>query len=66
MTALDKENLKDIVRELMQEDKEFLKDIIREIILEETNSSQIDRKAKIDTIIKRDFRRYENVFKALA
>ena len=66
MTALDREEVKGIVREIMQENKGFFKDIVREIILEDTDAYQSDRKAKIDTIIKRDFKRYENVFKALA
>ncbi|GAB3952830.1 hypothetical protein GCM10028805_35460 [Spirosoma harenae] len=66
MTALDREEVKSIVRELMQENKDFFKDIVREIIQEDTETSQLDRKAKIDAIVKRDFKRYENVFKALA
>ena len=66
MTALEREEVKSIVRKLMQENKEFFKDIVREIILEDAEAPQPDRKAKIDAIIKRDFKRYENVFKALA
>ncbi|WP_020596364.1 hypothetical protein [Spirosoma panaciterrae] len=64
MTATEKEEVKGIIREMMHENKDFFKDIIREIIEEDTSRS--DRKAKIDAIIKRDFKRYENVFKALA
>ncbi|WP_155297372.1 hypothetical protein [Spirosoma aerolatum] len=64
MTTTEKEEVKGIIREMMQENKDFFKDIIREIIEEDTGRS--DRKAKIDAIIKRDFKRYENVFKALA
>lgn len=64
MTTTDKEEVKVIIREMIQENKSFFKEIIREILEEETN--QPDRKAKIDAIIKRDFKRYENVFKALA
>ncbi|GAB4037825.1 hypothetical protein [Spirosoma gilvum] len=64
MTPTEKEEVKGIIREMMQENKAFFKDIIREIVQEDT--AQSDRKAKVDAIIKRDFKRYENVFKALA
>ena len=66
MTAPDKEEVKGIVREMMQENKSFFKDIVREIILEAADTHSTDRKTKIDAIIKRDFMRYESVFKALA
>lgn len=66
MTAFEKEELKGVVREMMREDKNFFRNIVREILEEDLKSSEPDRRAKIDAIIKRDFARYENVFKALA
>lgn len=65
MTAPEKEEVKSIIREMMQDNKEFFKDIIREILQEE-DAQDIDRKAKVEAIVKRDFERYKNVFKALA
>ncbi len=66
MTSLEKEAVKQVIRELLQEDKTLLKAIVKEVIEDELKGAEPDRKAKIEAIIRRDFERYHDVFKALA
>jgi endonuclease III len=71
MTALEKNELKEAIREIIREDKHFIKDILRELIEEPTQEQPqttrlLDRAEKVDAIIRRDFERYKHVFKALA
>lgn len=66
MTSLEKDTVKQALREVLREDKEFFKTILREILEEETRTSDSERQVKVDAIIRRDFERYKNVFKALA
>ena len=71
MTILEKNQMKEIVWELMQENKAFFKEIITQIITEEKLdfeglSEENSREERVKKIIKNDFKRYENVFKTLA
>ena len=66
MTTLEKDDIKQALRELIQEDKDLFKAMLREILEEEAKYSASDRQVKVDAIIQRDFERYKNVFKALA
>lgn len=68
MTTLNKEQLKQTLREIMSEDKAFLKELMADFLEVETQEEQnnAERQAKIDAIIKKDFQRYHNVFKGLA
>ncbi len=71
MTTLEKNQMKEIVWELMQENKAFFKEIITQIITEEKLdfegfSEENSREERVKKIIKNDFKRYENVFKTLA
>ncbi|MBD2757613.1 hypothetical protein [Spirosoma validum] len=66
MTTLEKETIKQALRELIHEDKDLFKAMLREILEEDSKPSVSDRQAKVDAIIQRDFERYKNVFKALA
>ena len=71
MTILEKNQMKEIVWELMQENKAFFKEIITQIITEEELdfegfSEETSREERVKKIIKNDFKRYENVFKTLA
>ena len=71
MTILEKNQMKEIIWELMQENKAFFKEIITQIITEEKLdfegfSEENSREERVKKIIKNDFKRYENVFKTLA
>ncbi len=73
MSTLEKKEIKEAIREIMQEDKVFFKTLLREIIEEpaqEAKSAETEpvpgRAERIDATIYRDFERYKNVFKALA
>lgn len=66
MTTLEKETMKQALREIIHEDKDLFKAMMRELLEEEAKASAPGRQDKVDTIIERDFKRYENVFKALA
>lgn len=71
MTMLEKNEIKAAIREIMQEDKMFFKDLLQEIIGEPTQgqeptNAEASRAERVDAIIRKDFERYKNVFKALA
>jgi hypothetical protein len=74
MTSTEKAHLKDVVKEILREDKSLLREIVMEIFKEEKELqktqnipiSEQERNEKIDKIIQNDFKRYKNVFKALA
>lgn len=65
MITLGKEDIKQALREVIQEDRVFVKTILKELP-EEAVAIEPDRQAKVDAIIRRDFERYKKVFKALA
>jgi hypothetical protein len=60
-TVLDKELVKQALKELIIEDSAYLKRIIKEIITEESNED-----AELEMLIKKNFKRFDETFKALA
>ena len=66
MTTLEKEDIKQALRELIREDKGIFKAILKEVIEDELKAAEPNRRTKIEAIIRQDFERYKNVFKALA
>ncbi|MBC8153384.1 MAG: hypothetical protein H7Z72_10770 [Bacteroidetes bacterium] len=69
MTALEKEEMKELIRKIIREDKTFFRSLLHELVdepVEGQTGREPDRAEKIDAIIRRDFERYKAVFKALA
>jgi tripartite-type tricarboxylate transporter receptor subunit TctC len=71
MTAIEKAEVKGVVRELIREDRAFFKELLQELLAENLSQESIpepasNRAEQFDAIIKKDFERYKNVFKALA
>lgn len=71
MTAIEKNDLKEAIREVIREDKMFLKELIQEVLTtsvvqEKAPGQESSQAEQFDAIIKKDFERYKNVFKALA
>lgn len=71
MTAatVDREMLKSVIKEIFTEKPEILKSALIEFLnekIEEFENLDIEHKRKIEEIVKKDFERYANVFKALA
>jgi formiminotetrahydrofolate cyclodeaminase len=69
MTVIEKQQIKEVLLELITENKHFFKEIVKEIILEKINEIEQEeetRNQKIEAIIKKDFQRYKKVFEALA
>ena len=65
---IDKAILKTVVKEILIEDRELLRDIMKELLEEEVRaheSSSIGDE-EIRLLAKRQFKKYANVFKALA
>ena len=63
--AIDKEQLKSAVWELMRENKDFLKEIITEMINEKALEAE-NRNEKISRLIREDISKYRKVWEALA
>ncbi len=64
MTAiLDKSIVKQALRELIQEEPELFKKMLLETAIEEAKTSQ---DADFEALIRKNFNRYEETFKALA
>lgn len=71
MTTLEKNDLKEAIREIVKEDKIFFRELLQELLAETIHQKKLpeqeeNRAERFDAIIKRDFERYKNVFKALA
>ena len=71
MTTLEKNEIKQVIREVVREDKTFFKELLQELLTEtihqeKSTEQEPNRAERFDAIIKRDFERYKNVFKALA
>lgn len=71
MTTLEKDEIKQVIREVVREDKSFFKELLQEVLAEtveqeKTTEHDQSRAERIDAIIRKDFERYKNVFKALA
>ena len=63
--AIDKEQLKSAVWELMRENKDFLKEIITEMINEKALEAE-NRDEKISRLVREDISKYRKVWEALA
>ncbi|MFN3378844.1 MAG: hypothetical protein ACK41O_05270 [Runella zeae] len=64
MTAiLDKSIVKQALRELIQEEPELFKKMLLETAIEDAKTSQ---DADFEALIRKNFNRYEETFKALA
>ncbi len=62
-TVLDKNVVKQALRELIQEEPELFKKMLMETVVEEVKNSQ---DADFEALIRKNFSRYEATFKALA
>jgi hypothetical protein len=68
-TLTEKDTVKAALIELIEERPELFKAILKEIIAEGKADSLFDEEAhlqELDTIITKDFKRFDKVFKALA
>ena len=66
---IDKSVLKSIIREIIKEDISLFKETIKEILVENqiiVSKEQKDRRERLEKLIDDDFRKYDEVFKALA
>jgi hypothetical protein len=61
-TLLDKETVKEVLRELMQSEPEFFYELFLGIDIDLKKLKQ----QRLEAIVKEDFKEYESVFKALA
>ena len=69
MNPIDKETLKEIVKEILVEDSKLFKELIKEILIENQviiSEEQGKRREKIESMIEEDFEKYDSVFKDLA
>ena len=62
-TVLDKNVVKQALRELIQEEPELFKKMMMEAVVEEVKTSQ---DSDFEELIRKNFNRYEATFKALA
>lgn len=66
---VDRETIKEIVKEILLEDTRLFKDIIKEILIENQiiiSEEQATRRERIEAMIEEDFKKYDSVFKDLA
>ena len=66
---VDRETLKELVKEILIEDTNLFKELIKEILLENQviiSEEQAKRRQKIESMIEEDFEKYDSVFKDLA
>lgn len=66
---IDKSVLKAIIREIIKEDISLFKDTIKEILVENqiiVSNEQKERRERLEKLIDDDFKKYDEVFKALA
>jgi hypothetical protein len=71
MTAIEKEEVKKLLLKVRQEDAVFFNEVIQEVLNEDVSKEgpsqqEMSRSERVDAILKRDFERYQEVFKALA
>ncbi|MCU0354216.1 MAG: hypothetical protein MUD08_10835 [Cytophagales bacterium] len=64
--TIDRDQLKSVVWELMQENPEFLKKLIGELIAEKETLQKETRDEKVTSMILDDLARYRKVWEALA
>ena len=66
---IDRAVLKATIREILIEDSDVFRAVIREVLAETeipTIQAKTERQQKIERLIKSDFDKYDEVFKALA
>ena len=65
---MDKAELKIAIKEILTEDRELLRDIMKELLEQEvrTNESSEISEEEARLLAKRQFKKYANVFRALA
>ena len=61
-TVLDKETVKEALRELIHEEPSTFKTLLKEILTEEKSSNN----EEFDQLLKENFERYGDTFRALA
>jgi hypothetical protein len=69
LEKVDRTALKSIIREVLKEDAALFKDVIKEILVENQiiiSKEQEQRRERLEKMIREDFEKYEDVFKALA
>lgn len=68
-TLIERENLKTALRELAQEEPDFLLELLEKAAIDKQGMSPIqkaERRKRIEALVKEDFEKYGEVFKALA
>lgn len=65
---LDRAELKIAIKEILTEDRELLRDIMKELLEDEVRSNQSSEISEEEArlLAKKQFKKYANVFKALA
>jgi BMFP domain-containing protein YqiC len=63
--SIDRNQLKDILKEILDENPDYVKKVLTEII-EEKRTQVENRMSSIEKLIQEDFDKYDDVFKALA
>lgn len=69
LSAIDKAQLKAVLRELITEDIYLFKAVIKEILIDEKiilPADKFSRSERIEKLIEDDFNRFDDVFNALA
>lgn len=69
MDHIDREVVKDVIKEILREDPQVLKEVVKEILIENQviiSEEQEIRRARIKELIEEDFDKYDSVFKDLA
>lgn len=66
---IDKSVLKSVIKEIILEDISLFKDVLKEILVENqiiVSNEQQERRERLEKLIDDDFKKYDEVFKALA
>lgn len=69
LNAIDKAQLKAVLRELITEDMYLFKAVIKEILIDEKiilPAENFSRRERVEKLIEDDFNRFDDVFNALA
>lgn len=69
MNQIDRNTLKEVVKEILVEDAKLFRDLIKEILIENQviiSDEQAERRERLEAMIKEDFDKYDSVFKDLA
>ena len=69
MNQIDRNTLKEVVKEILVEDAKIFRDLIKEILIENQviiSDEQAERRERLEAMIEEDFDKYDSVFKDLA